>query len=72
MQLRQDLSVVAVGRIAVIVTISQNLDCREVATREFNCTATIESVWVKVLDKETIDSVGPCSSLFGKMYVNVA
>ena len=40
----------------MIVTISQNLDCREVATREFNCTATIESVWVKILDKETIDS----------------
>ena len=56
----------------MIVTISQTLDCREVATREFNCTATIESVWVKILDKETIDSFGPCSSLFGKKYVNVA
>ena len=54
-------------------SISQLLDCKSVETRTFDCTSTVESVWVKIVDKKIIqETLAPCASLFTNKYINVA
>ena len=58
---------------SVQISSSQPLECKEAEPRVFNCNSTVESVWVKVLDKEILQGIlAPCAYLFKDKYVDVA
>ncbi|KAK8824265.1 hypothetical protein WA556_003588, partial [Blastocystis sp. ATCC 50177/Nand II] len=59
--------------ISVSLLWHQPLECKEAEPRVFNCNSTVESVWVKVLDKEILQGIlAPCAYLFKDKYVDVA